>query len=164
MTERQCRFCKELLSLDSFYASDKWKCKKCRKALTKKNRADKPDHYKAFDRNRSHTPERVEARKQYQQTDVFKIKTARAKAKYIEHNPIKRKAHTAVRKALLSGELVKQPCIICSDLNSHGHHEDYDRPLDVTWLCDKHHKARHVQLREYERLGTDPPDVSNIPF
>ena len=28
----------------------------------------------------------------------------------------------------------------------HAHHEDYDYPLDVIWLCPIHHKARHKEL------------------
>ena len=58
--------------------------------------------------------------------------------------PEKRRAHEIVRAALLRGTLVKQPCADCgtSD-NVDGHHEDYRFPLDVTWLCRKHHAARH---------------------
>ena len=29
----------------------------------------------------------------------------------------------------------------------HGHHEDYDRPLEVTWLCVGCHADRHREMR-----------------
>lgn len=164
MTERQCRFCKELLSLDSFYVSDKWKCKDCRKALTKKNRADKPDYYKHYDRERSELDHRVQARKEYQKTEAYKLSRLSVTAKYRENHPNKYKCQTAVGNALRLGKLQRYPCIICGDPKSQGHHEDYDKPLDVTWLCDRHHKARHAQLREYERDGGDYPAIRNIPF
>jgi hypothetical protein len=27
------------------------------------------------------------------------------------------------------------------------HHDDYARPLDVTWLCRRHHQQRHAEMR-----------------
>jgi hypothetical protein len=29
----------------------------------------------------------------------------------------------------------------------HGHHEDYSEPLNVVWVCDPCHKARHLALK-----------------
>ena len=37
----------------------------------------------------------------------------------------------------------KLPCIICGELNVEAHHAHYDLPLDVIWLCTKHHKQTH---------------------
>lgn len=31
----------------------------------------------------------------------------------------------------------------CGDINSHAHHKDYFKPLDVIWLCVEHHKFLH---------------------
>jgi hypothetical protein len=41
------------------------------------------------------------------------------------------------------GKVVKMPCLVCGDQNSEGHHPDYSRPLDVVWLCNKHHVETH---------------------
>lgn len=44
-----------------------------------------------------------------------------------------------------SGKLKKEKCF-CGKAGQ-PHHEDYSKPLDVIWLCPKHHTARHGQLR-----------------
>ena len=49
---------------------------------------------------------------------------------------------------LRRGKLVKQPCLECGNLDSQMHHEDYNKPLEIMWLCRKCHLMRHVeQLR-----------------
>lgn len=43
---------------------------------------------------------------------------------------------TAVRRALRSGALVRQPCIYCGTTQGvRAYHNDIDKPLDVTWAC-----------------------------
>jgi hypothetical protein len=37
----------------------------------------------------------------------------------------------------------KQPCSICGAPKAEKHHKNYDAPLDVVWLCRKHHKEQH---------------------
>jgi hypothetical protein len=51
-----------------------------------------------------------------------------------------------VAKALKKGILKRQPCVICGNEKTHGHHEDYNKPLDVVWLCSLHHRKRHREL------------------
>jgi hypothetical protein len=48
-----------------------------------------------------------------------------------------------VRKAVLSGQLVRLPCEVCGDMDVEGHHSDYDQPLSVVWLCKTHHFDVH---------------------
>lgn len=52
---------------------------------------------------------------------------------------VRKKTNHAIKSGLLS----KRPCIICGDTNVQAHHESYDNPYDVIWLCDKHHKEKH---------------------
>lgn len=54
----------------------------------------------------------------------------------------------AVRNAVAVGDLKRMPCRVCGAKKAEAHHEDYDRPLDVVWLCRAHHKERHVHLRK----------------
>lgn len=55
---------------------------------------------------------------------------------YSKKNPEKIIARNTARK------LEDKPCIICGK-NGEGHHEDYSKPLDVIWLCHKHHQLHH---------------------
>jgi len=54
-------------------------------------------------------------------------------------------ARLAVRRAIQSGTLVRQPCELCGSSPTHGHHDDYSRPLHVRWLCPKHHREHHAK-------------------
>ena len=56
--------------------------------------------------------------------------------------PEKIKARDIVNKAIKSGKLIRMPCLICGETKVEGHHEDYDKPLDVDWLCQKHHREQ----------------------
>lgn len=56
------------------------------------------------------------------------------------------KARNAVNNALKNKLLTKLPCFICGELKVHGHHPDYDRPLEVVWLCPVHHAETHALL------------------
>lgn len=47
--------------------------------------------------------------------------------------------------ALKKGKVVKQRCA-CGNPKSQAHHDDYNKPLDVIWLCRRHHTARHREL------------------
>jgi len=48
------------------------------------------------------------------------------------------RARHIVYTKLRNKTLVKQPCF-CGKIKSEAHHEDYNNPLDIVWLCKKHH-------------------------
>jgi len=53
--------------------------------------------------------------------------------------PEKYAARQAVFVALRAGRLTRQPCARCGDPKTQAHHHDYAKPLDVIWLCQRHH-------------------------
>ena len=60
--------------------------------------------------------------------------------------PEHRAAYKIYHKALKSGELVRQNCMVCGAPGI-GHHDDLlGKPLEILWLCRKHHVERHVFL------------------
>jgi hypothetical protein len=58
-------------------------------------------------------------------------------------NPKKNKCHNTLNNAIKRGEVKRLPCEICGLLESEGHHNDYNYPLKVRWLCRNHHKEWH---------------------
>lgn len=48
-------------------------------------------------------------------------------------------ANRKVQRAVKSGKLVRLPCEICGDLITEAHHDDYNKPFAVRWLCKRHH-------------------------
>ena len=47
-------------------------------------------------------------------------------------------------KYIKMGILVRQSCEVCkSDKKADAHHDDYNKPLEVRWLCRKHHNEHH---------------------
>lgn len=66
---------------------------------------------------------------------------ARQKARW----PEKESARKAVAAAVRRGELRRSPCEKCGMTKSEAHHVDYSRPLDVKWLCRRHHIEAHRQ-------------------
>lgn len=57
--------------------------------------------------------------------------------------PEKHKARYKLRNAVASGKIIKGVCEKCGEKKTEGHHDDYTKPLDVRWLCIKHHKEHH---------------------
>lgn len=55
-------------------------------------------------------------------------------------------ARNKLRYALERGVLERQPCEVCGDPKTDGHHDDYAKPLEVRWLCRVHHMALHRKV------------------
>ena len=64
-------------------------------------------------------------------------------------------AQNVVEKAIERGKLTRKPCEVCGGdgLMTDGrhevqaHHDDYNKPLEVRWLCQKHHHEWHSQFK-----------------
>jgi hypothetical protein len=62
-------------------------------------------------------------------------------------NKLARWAHIALRNGVRGGLIEKEPCEVCGSIEAEAHHPDYSKPLEVVWLCRKHHKAAHRAMR-----------------
>lgn len=147
-----CRYCKQDKPRADFYESairrnGTGDCKECVRSRVRANRAKKIEYYREFDRQRGSLPHRVQARKEYAQTEAGKEAHARATSKSRRENPYRYQATNAVNNAVRDGRLVKpDTCESCNNkCNPHGHHCDYNKPLDVMWLCTNCHIEWHKE-------------------
>jgi hypothetical protein len=74
--------------------------------------------------------------------------------KYVAGNKEKIRAKWKVAYALKTGKIVKNPCEVCGKTRVEAHHDDYAEPLNVRWLCHKHHMLLTA--------CTQPPHQSKI--
>ena len=117
------------------------KCKECTKSDVRNNRKAKIEHYRAYDRKRGNR-QPPEYYKDYYHRNKEKIR--RNFRAYIERNKDKYKARYTTTNAIRDGRLLREPCEVCgTDKHVHAHHDDYSKPMDVRWLCRKHHAEVH---------------------
>lgn len=63
------------------------------------------------------------------------------------------KARTILNHYLRDKKIKRKPCEVCGN-EAEAHHDDYNRPLDVRWLCFKHHREHHKRIYENPDLLT----------
>jgi hypothetical protein len=100
---------------------------------------------------RDRSPPRTEYNKEYASSAHGKIRMDAGIAAYKARNPLKRMAHILVNNAIAGGHITRQPCSICGDPKAQAHHDDYAKPLEIRWLCVKHHTQFHSDQRAIER-------------
>ena len=119
-----------------------------------------------YDKTRANLPHRVKMREDYAKTDSGIVARNRGRAKwaylnkdkiyqitksYREQNPKKATAHGQLAYAIKIGTIAKsESCESCKNTDAviHGHHDDYDKPLVVRWLCALCHRQWHTENGE----------------
>ena len=121
----KCKICDEDKPLTSYYSSNKSTCKECVKARARSSRWANIDQVRLYDRERGNR----------QSPEYLK--------NYRGENPKKYKATNMVNNAIRDKKLFSEPCF-CGEEKTVAHHDDYDKPLNVRWLCQAHHKQWHA--------------------
>ena len=138
---KRCFKCKRKKPLDKFYwhpeMKDKHlgKCKLCARKDAKKRYYKKRKQILEYEKRRTQTKERREQLRRYKRKSNLKF-------------PGKRRARMKVASHLKNKRLIKQDCETCGDKETEAHHPDYRKPLDVIWLCKKHHLQQHINYKE----------------
>lgn len=153
---KQCKKCGEIKQIDQFYTSKSQKyrpsheCKVCTRERVARHRHANLEKIRAYDRSRG-------AR---QTREYAKNHRKEARNSYI--------ARDRFSKAIRAGIISRKD--FCEDCGSSryivAHHNDYHKPLEVTWLCEVCHKKWHAingpGLNIYEApLPTREPKFSD---
>lgn len=122
-TEKRCCECRQWKSREAFNrdrsAPDglQDKCRPCHREAVRESRRRNPESHASYQRRWRQRNRRVTA------------------------------AHAAIKIAIRRGDLTRpetcEGCGLPGDV--HAHHDDYDRPLEVEWLCPPCHRERHGQ-------------------
>lgn len=145
---KKCFKCNQILDLSQFYKHSRMsdghlnKCKSCTKIDVENRRNEK---LKDIDWVLSERKRHREKSKRYR--ELGRISKNNAGKKWTLNNPEKKRAHLLVKRALKSGKLHRHPCFVCGN-KAQAHHDDYSKPLDVIWVCPKHHGELHVKINE----------------
>lgn len=163
-----CLICKEQKPASQFYKQKRGSggihqyCSRC---------------FNRYTEERRRLPERKQKRRAYIQSksagDAVRARNRRSAKAARERYPEKQAARKAVRRALDLGTLtIPAACEVCRAVPSpdrrggrtlHAHHDDYEQPLSVRWLCRACHVvAHHVALipsRPSQETTVTPPSV-----
>ncbi len=153
---KPCRVCGITKPIDQFYTHPRMAdghlnmCIPCAKDRALIYRAAKLEEKREYDRKRGSLPHRVEQRKRRHALLPEEKRTANAA--WMRRNRKKVLAQKATRRAIKKGLITREPCATCGSERVHAHHEDYDQPLIVQWLCPACHAGLHAKKRERQRM------------
>jgi hypothetical protein len=142
--DKECFKCKAIKPIVEFYKHSMMadghlnKCKECTKNDATEHRNKNIEKVRAYDKARAKEPHRAKL-------------AAEVNRAWRAEDTRRAKAHGAVAGAIRKGLLVFTPCIKCGEQKSLAHHEDYDKPLEVMWLCQPCHKQRHKEILKKEQ-------------
>lgn len=114
-------------SSDGFQA---W-CKKCKRLADRQRR-----------------PQQREWAQQRSETDEWRSYRSGVQRRYRRRHPKTMEAHLLVKRAIRSGVLVRpESCNRCGTGGRiEASHDDYDKPLEVEWLCRACHAAKDLRI------------------
>lgn len=61
---------------------------------------------------------------------------------------IKKVAREVLNRCVYAGIIKRMPCEVCGKEKAEGHHDNYLEPLNVRWLCRKHHVEHHKNEKD----------------
>ncbi len=145
---KTCSTCSKEKKVTEYYKGYA-KCKACCYEVTQKYRASergKEVRRKEAINSRLSGKKQVRQKK-YDATEKGKLVAKnyyQSRYKTLEGR-LRESAKNAVKYAIKTGKLVKQPCFICGSEESVAHHSSYAKNmrLVVTWLCTPHHNEIH---------------------
>lgn len=138
---KTCRECGKTKPLTDFYKHERMadghlnKCKTCVKARVTAHREANIERIRAYDSVRAKNKGRM-------------AEASRLSAAWRAADRRRVRCHSAVARAIRSGRLVAKPCSQCGEKKAVAHHDDYNKPLAVVWLCQPCHSKAHRLINQ----------------
>jgi len=179
--ERKCSKCQETKNIESFtkdkrnHSGRSYECYEChrlrnqeyskrmpdevrKRKLQKREEYGKDNREKINKRLREKKAENSEKSKESARKyrEANKEKMRQYADRWRKENWEKVLAQSQVQDHLKRGNIVRpNKCPVCksSAYRIEAHHNDYDKPLEVLWLCQKCHLAIHQRINEEKRLS-----------
>lgn len=153
MDEKTCNRCNKKLPLNSFAMRSHEKsrdhyCVDCRRSYSREHYQKNRAKYRAMHCAYSKTEAGRESHRKWDNNNRAAqqiVRNARdsSRKNMSAENHMKAIARSRLRYAVNAGSIERLPCEVCGVTPTHGHHDNYNKPLDVQWLCEKHHLAAH---------------------
>lgn len=142
MGTKICGKCKQKKPLTEFYKSKRdgyrSRCKLCHYEDNKE--FAKTGYYKRYQR---------EYQKEYQKTRKWKDYVNEYWKEYAKRPNTRAKilARHYAQNAIRRGELKREACSFCGQEQAEMHHNDYNQPLLIVWLCPNCHRKLHSVIK-----------------
>jgi len=147
----KCFDCKETKPAEEFrlvYGKRKGPCKTCHGVRVAEWAARNPDKRRSIWRNHAeNNRDRYAAsnRRYYAANREERIEAQRKRR--VVDKRLKTNARALLAHYVKTGKIQRKPCEKCGATSRiHGHHHDYSKPLDVTWLCSLCHGKEHRRV------------------
>jgi hypothetical protein len=111
-------------------------------------RKNNPDKVAACRKKRSAKIREYRRRYKDENEEKINMELRVARKRWAERNKEKVRVHVIANRALLKNRENKQGfCSSCgaTDIRIEGHHFDYSKPFEITWLCYLCHKIIHKE-------------------
>lgn len=148
LRSKKCFKCENVKPMNEFYIHTQMadghlnKCKECARNDALKHREKNIEKIREYDRVRGKQAHRI-------------LSTAKFTKKWRNEDKRRSICHSKVNYAIKKGILKKEPCEICGNSLSVAHHFDYEKPLDVQWLCHACHRQLHINLKMLNSFDQD---------
>lgn len=166
MVNKKCIRCERVLAISEFYVHSQIAdghlniCKDCTKKRIQGYRQENIEQVREYDRKRGRTEEHNKMNRACSRSlkeknpNEYKRQITKASQKYKRAHPDKRHTYSVVWNKLNSKKLIRKPCEVCATiLKVEAHHDDYSRPLEIRWLCKKHHMELHRTINDARRAS-----------